>query len=126
MRPSNLKDSPFCFLILNAFSVRAVSQQRVKLSETRCVYDTEGPGGEGPAKGKSRTGGKGREGPAKGKSRTEEPPKREEEGDTSVYMLEHACHTTRIVNSCRRRTLRQGYRKGTLRQGYRIYKSTLV
>ena len=101
---SSSADQSFFVFLSNDFSVRAVPLQRMTLSETRCVYDTEGPGGEGPEKGKSRTGGKGREGPTKGKSRTEEPPKREEEGDTSVYMLEHACHTARIVNSCRRRT----------------------
>ena len=59
----------FFFCLSNAYCARAVSQQRVKLLEPRCVYSTQGPGGKG-GKGQRREragpGGEGRKGPAKG------------------------------------------------------------
>ena len=79
----------FFVFSIYAFCTRAVSQQRVKLRETRCVRYRGTRGGkreEGPARGKSRTGGKGRKGPAKGgKSKAEEPPKRGGGEATSIY-----------------------------------------
>ena len=100
--------APF-FLSIYAFCTRAVSQQRVKLRETRCVRYRGTRGGkreEGPARGKSRTGGKGRKGPAKGGKARPKSRRRGEGGKLQVYMLEHASHPTRIVNSCGQCTLR--------------------
>ena len=40
----NTKNSCAFFCLSDVFRVRTVFQQRVKLRETKCVYDTKGPG----------------------------------------------------------------------------------
>ena len=73
------------------------------------VYDTEGPEGEargGTSEGKEQDRGeRAKRASEGGKSKAEEPPKRGG-GKLQVYMLEHARHFTRIVNSCGQCTLR--------------------
>ena len=94
----------------------------MKLRETRCVYDTEGPEGGargGTSEGKEQDrGGRAKRASERGKARPKRR-RRGEGGKLQVYMLEHASHTTRIVNSCGRSMYlaSQGYIKSTLRQG---------
>ena len=73
------------------------------------VYDTEGPEGEargGTSEGKEQDrGGRAKRASEGGKARPKSR-RRGEGGKLQVYMLEHARHFTRIVNSCGQCTLR--------------------
>ena len=78
----------FFFCLSNAYCARAVSQQRVKLLEPRCVYSTQGPGGRAAraSKGKSRAGRGRRQRPAKGGKAGPKSCRRGKGGEgTSVY-----------------------------------------